>query len=165
MDVTIATFWDKWNPWSFNLMKAPRNVSKPKSGNTSKPANSSRIRKIRIGVESMDHFFSRMRVNARELDRGETLEPGLILTFEDPADFLEVITPARVRLLQKIDRKAVALFALAAALSRDPSAVRRDVALLESKHLVKTRRVPNPGHGMHTVVERAAGSIELAATV
>jgi hypothetical protein len=31
--------------------------------------------------------------------------------------------------------------------------------------LVKTRRVPNPGHGMHTVVERAAGSIELAATV
>ena len=92
MDVTIATFWDKWNPWSFNLMKAPRNVSKPKSGNTSKPANSSRIRKIRIGVESMDHFFSRMRVNARELDRGERLEPGLILTFEDPADFLEVIT-------------------------------------------------------------------------
>jgi predicted transcriptional regulator len=113
----------------------------------------------------MDHFFSRMRVNARELDRGETLEPGLILTFEDPADFLEVITPARVRLLQKIDRKAMALFALAAALSRDPSAVRRDVALLESKQLVKTRRVPNPGHGMHTVVERAAGSIELAAAV
>jgi hypothetical protein len=46
----------------------------------------------------MNHFFSRMRVNARELDRGEKLEPGLILTFEDPADFLEVITPARVRL-------------------------------------------------------------------
>src|SRR5207248_7788090 len=70
-----------------------------------------------------------------------------------------------VRLLQEINQKAVPLFALAAALSRDPSAVRRDVTLLESKHLVKTRRVSNPGHGVQTVVERAAASIELAATV
>ena len=103
--------------------------------------------------------------HARKLDRGEKLEPSLILSFEDPADFLEVITPARVRLLQEIDGKVVALFALAAALARDPSAVRRDVALLEHNHLVKTRKVPNPGHGMQTVVERAAVSIELAATV
>jgi len=106
-----------------------------------------------------------MRANARKLDRGEKLEPGLFLSFEDPADFLELITPARVRLLQEIDRKVVAIFALAARLSRDPSAVRRDIALLESNRLVKTRKVPNPGHGMQTVVERAATSIELAATV
>jgi len=105
-----------------------------------------------------------MRANARKLDRDERPAPGLNLSFEDPADFLEVITPARVRLLQEI-KKAVPLFALAAALSRDPSAVRRDVTLLESKHLVKTRRVSNPGHGVQTVVERAAASIELAATV
>jgi len=49
--------------------------------------------------------------------------------------------------------------------ARDPSAVRRDVTLLESKHLVRTRKVSNPGHGVQTVVERAAASIELAATV
>ncbi|MGH8228290.1 MAG: MarR family transcriptional regulator [Steroidobacteraceae bacterium] len=113
----------------------------------------------------MDRFFSRMRAKARRLDRGERLEPGLTVSFEDPADFLEVITPARVRLLQEIDHSAVAIFALAAALSRDPSAVRRDVALLESKNLVRTRKVPNPGHGTRTLVERAAGSIELSATV
>ena len=126
---------------------------------------SSRIRRIRIGVESTDHFFARMRANARKLDRGEKPAAGLFLSFEDPADFLEVITPARMRLLQAIDGKVVAIFALAAALSHDPSAVRRDVALLESKHLVMTRKVPNPGHGMQTLVERAAASIELAATV
>jgi len=106
-----------------------------------------------------------MRSNARRLDRGKRLEPGLTLSFEDPADFLEVITPARVRLLQEIDRKAVAIFALAVALARDPSAVRRDVALLESKHLVRTRKVSNPGHGTRTLVERAAASIELSASV
>lgn len=146
-------------------MKARKNVSKRKSAGILKPAKSSGIQKIRIGVESTNHFFARMRANARKLDRGEKLEPGLILSFEDPADFLEVITPARVRLLQEIDGKVVALYALAAALSRDPSAVRRDITLLESNHLVKTSKAPNPGHGMQTMVERAAASIELAATV
>jgi predicted transcriptional regulator len=146
-------------------MKASKDVSKRKSASTSKAARSSGGGKIRIGVESIDRFFSRMRTKARRLDRGERPEPGLTLSFEDPADFLEVITPARVRLLQEIDRRAVAIFALATALSRDPSAVRRDVALLESKQLVRTRKVPNPGHGTRTLVERAAASIELSATL
>ena len=121
--------------------------------------------KIRIGVESMDHFFSRMRGKARRLDRGKRLESGMTVSFEDPADFLEVITPARVRILKEINGRAVAIFALASALSRDPSAVRRDVALLESKHLVRTRKVANPGHGSRTLVERVAGAIELSATI
>ena len=94
--------------------------------------------------------------------RDRAVEP---VSFEDPADFLEVITPARVRILKEIDGRTVAIFALAAALSRDPSAVRRDVALLESKHLVRTRKVANPGHGSRTLVERVAGAIELSATV
>ena len=38
----------------------------------------------------MDRFFSRMRVKARRLDREEKLEPGLTVSFEDPADFLEI---------------------------------------------------------------------------
>lgn len=113
----------------------------------------------------MDRFFSRIRVKARRLDRGGKPEPGLTVSFEDPADFLEVITPARVRILRVIDGRAVAIFALAAALSRDPSAVRRDVALLESRHLVRTRKVPNPGHGSRTLVERVAASIELSVTL
>ncbi len=104
----------------------------------------------------MDRFFSRMRAKARALDRGERLEPGLTVSFEDPAGLLAVITPARVRRLQETDQHAMAIFALAAALSRDPSAVRRDVALLERKSLVRTRRVANPGHGTRTLVERTA---------
>lgn len=113
----------------------------------------------------MDHFFSRARANARKLDRGERLAPGLILSFEDPADFLQVITPARVRILQQINQQAIPLSALAAAVSRDPSAVRRDVILLENKHLVRTRKVSNPAHGTQLMVEKAAACIELAATV
>ena len=113
----------------------------------------------------MDGFFSRMRVKARRLDCGERVESGLSVSFEDPAAFLEVITPARVRILKELNGRTVAIFALAAALSRDPSAIRRDVALLESKHLVRTRKVANPGHGSRTLVERVADAIELSATI
>jgi predicted transcriptional regulator len=106
-----------------------------------------------------------MRGNATRLDRAAKLRAGMRISFEDPADFLEVITPARVRLLRQIAGKAVALGALAVALERDPSAVRRDVAVLERQRLVKTRKVPNPGHGSRTLVERVTGAIELATTV
>ena len=119
----------------------------------------------RVGAESTDGFFSRMRANAVKLDHDEPPKPGLRISFEDPADFLQVITPARVRLLRQIAHKAVALGALASALERDPSAVRRDVSVLERKRLLKTRKVSNPGHGTRTLVERVATSIELTTTI
>ena len=118
-----------------------------------------------MGVEDRDGFFGRMRANAVRLDAGKRLRPGVRIAFEDPADFLEVITPARVRLLRQIGRRPLAMGALASALERDPAAVRRDVAVLEGKSLVRTRRVANPGHGVRTLVERVAASIELATTV
>ena len=90
---------------------------------------------------------------------------GFHLSFEDPADFLEDITPARLRLLREISTEPVALSALALILARDPSAVRRDVALLESQSLVTTSKVSNSGHGKRTVVRRVATRIELAAVV
>jgi predicted transcriptional regulator len=113
----------------------------------------------------MDSFFSRMKDSARKLDRGKAVEPGFHLSFEDPADFLELITPARVRLLREISTEPVTLSALALVLARDPSAVRRDVALLESQSLVTTSKISNSGHGKRTVVKRVATRIELAAVV
>jgi hypothetical protein len=54
-----------------------------------------------------------MNDSARKLDRGKAVEPGFPLFFEDPTDFLEVITPARVRLLREISTEPVILSALA----------------------------------------------------
>lgn len=143
-------------------MKASKRASKRRSARTFTAPTPGRGGRIRVGVESMDRFFSRMGGKARGLDHDERLEPGLTVSFEDPADFLAVITPARVRLLLEINRRAMAIFALATALSRDPSAVRRDVALLERKSPGRTRRVANPAHRTRTLVERTAASIELA---
>jgi hypothetical protein len=60
-----------------------------------------------------------MKDNAIELDRGKTVEPGLHLSFEDPADFLEVITPARLRPLREISTEPMTLSALALILARE----------------------------------------------
>ena len=54
---------------------------------------------------------------------------------------------AHRELLREISVEPVTLHALALALARDPSAVRRDVALLESQCLVTTSKVSNSAHG------------------
>ena len=160
-----GTILGVWIVWSSNPSKNSKVSLKRKSASILRRARARRAPPTRVGVESMDSFFARMKDNARKLDRGKAVEPGFHVSFEDPADFLEVITPARVRLLREISVEPVALSALALALARDPSAVRRDVALLESQCLVTTSKVSNSGHGKHTVVRRVATRIELAAVV
>jgi predicted transcriptional regulator len=144
-----------WIVWSLNPMKSSKVSLKRKSAGILKRAPAKGGVPARVGVESIDGFFSRMKDNARELDRGKAVEPGFHLSFEDPADFLEVITPARVRLLGEISTEPMALSVLALALARDPSAVRRDVALLESQCLVTTSKVSNSGHGKRTMASEA----------
>ena len=165
MDSITVTVLDVWIVWSLNPMKSSKVSLKRKSASILKRVPARRPSPTRVGVESMGNFFSRMQNNARELDRGKAVEPGFHLSFEDPADFLEVITPARVRLLREISTEPVTLSALAMVLARDPSAVRRDVALLESQNLVTTSKVSNSGHGKRTMVRRVATRIELAAVV
>jgi predicted transcriptional regulator len=146
-------------------MKSSKASLKRKSASILKPVPARRAAPTRVGVESMDNLFSRMKNTAREVDRGNAVEPGFHLSFEDPADFLQVITPVRVRLLREISIEPVTLSALALVLARDPSAVRRDVALLESQSLVTTSKVSNSGHGKCKMVRRVATRIELTAVV
>ena len=142
-DSITGTILDACTVWSLNPIRSSKTSLKRKSASTLKRAPARRAPSTRVGVESMDDFFSRMKGNARKLDHGKSVEPGLRVSFEDPADFLEVITPARVRLLREISTEPVTLSALALALARDPSAVRRDVTLLESQCLVTTSKVSN----------------------
>jgi hypothetical protein len=72
-------------------MKGSKVSLKRKSTSILKRGPARRAAPTRVGVESMDDFFSRMKDNAIELDRGKAVEPGFHLSFEDPADFLEVI--------------------------------------------------------------------------
>ena len=88
-------------------MNRSKSALKRKSASPSRKKPASRLRKARVGVESTDSFFARMRSNARKLDRGEVVRPSITLSFEDPADLLEIMTPSRLRLMRQVTQTLV----------------------------------------------------------
>lgn len=121
--------------------------------------------KVTLKTGSTEDFFARLRDHAEKLDKGETLPPGITITFEDPEDLLEILTAERVRLLRRVKGESQRISALAAGLDRDIRAVSRDVSLLERAGLLRTSYIPNPGHGRLKVVEPVAQEYRLVANL
>ena len=121
--------------------------------------------KVTMSTGTAEDFFKRAHEDAKKLDRGEMLAPEIRITFEDPADMLRALTVERVRVLKIVRQKRTTLSSLAATLKRDRKSVCRDVALLESLNLLRTRTETNPGHGVVKVVEPVAQKYHLTATV
>jgi predicted transcriptional regulator len=121
--------------------------------------------KITVTTETSDGFFKRVLRNAARLDRGETIAPGITISFEDPLEMLEVLTSERVRLLRKAKAGAAPVADLASSLKRDVRAVSRDVDRLEKAGLLRTSFQTNPGHGRRKVVEPVAREFRLTANL
>src|ERR1017187_9935157 len=121
--------------------------------------------RITLRVGSTEDFFERLREHAEKLDKGETLPPGITITFEDPEDLLEVLTSERVRLLRRVKGQSQQISVLASGLKRDVRAVSRDVSLLEKAGLLRTSYRSNPGHGRLKVVESVAQEYKLIASL
>jgi predicted transcriptional regulator len=120
--------------------------------------------RIRVVTDGVDGFFARAREHARELDRGEKLRAELVITFEDAGEMIRVLSAERLRLL-RASKTATPVSAIAATLKRNPRAVSRDIDLLESFGLVRTRYVANPGHGRRRIVESSAKKYQLVANI
>jgi predicted transcriptional regulator len=121
--------------------------------------------KVTLRIGSTEDFFNRLRERAEKLDRGETLPPGITITFEDPEDLLEVLTSERLRLLRRVKKEKQQISVLASGLKRDVRAVSRDVTLLEKAGLLRTSYRTNPGHGRLKVVESVAQEYKLIASL
>jgi predicted transcriptional regulator len=121
---------------------------------------------IVVDESGVGGFFKRARAHAKALDRGEKIPSEIVIAFENPADFLRMITSERMRLLHLLrDEGERPISALAARLRRNRRAVSRDVNTLKEHGLVKTRYVTNSGHGRNLVVTRAAKRLELKAAL
>lgn len=120
---------------------------------------------ITLTTGPVDEFFTRSRERARKLDRGERIPAEIRVVFEDPADLLQVLSTERIRLLHAVGTKAIPVSQLARELKRDRQAVMRDVRLLESFGLLKTREAPNPGHGRQRIVAPLAARYQLVANI
>ena len=123
-------------------------------------------KKVILETGTLAHYVERSIERAKKIDRGERIEPELRVTFADPADLLRVLSVERLRVLRTIRRKSKpTISGLAIILKRDRKAVSRDVKILESLGLLRTRDESNPGHGTKTVVEPLAEKYHLMATV
>jgi predicted transcriptional regulator len=124
--------------------------------------------KVVVGTGTVQEFFKRAHEDARKMDRGEILPPEIRVTFEDPIEMLRALSAERMRVIKTVRKHHATkptVSRLALMLKRDRKAVSRDVKVLESFGLLKTREQPNPGHGMMKVVEPLAEKYYLTATV
>ena len=121
--------------------------------------------KLTIKTATEDDFFRRGRQLARAADRGEALPDERIISFEDPADVIKLITAARLALLRAVKEMPGSITEISARLHRDRSAVKRDVDELERAGLVTIADKVLPGHGRMKEVRATAMRFSLQAEV
>ncbi len=118
---------------------------------------------IKTGTEK--DFFSRGRRLARIADQGEPLPEERIISFEDPAEVLQLITAARLALFRAVIEMPGSITEISERLHRDRSAVKRDIDELEQAGLVTVVEKVHPGHGRLKEVRATAKKFLLQAEV
>jgi predicted transcriptional regulator len=118
---------------------------------------------IKTGTEA--DFFKRGRKLAQSADRGEPLPDERIISFEDPADVMKLITSARLALFRSVKEMPGSITQISERLHRDRSAVKRDIDELERAGLVTVDEKIFPGHGRMKEVRATADRFSLQAEV
>lgn len=129
--------------------------------------------KVIVSTGTVEEFFERAhedakKEDAKKMDRGELLPLEIRVTFEDPIEMLRALSAERMKVIKTVRKHHATrptVSKLAVMLKRDRKAVSRDVKVLESLGLLKTRELSNPGHGIMKVVESLAEKYYLTATV
>ena len=116
-----------------------------------------------IKTSSPEEFFKRGRKIAKLADAGDPIPAQKILSFENPADVLKLLTPARLAVFQATRDQPGSITAISEHLKRDRSAVKRDINALEKAGLLKTESRVLPGHGRMKQVRLAARRFKLEA--
>ena len=86
-------------------------------------------------------FFQRGKDLARLADAGAAIPNEKIITFEDRADLISLITTSRINLVAAAKEKPGSIKELSVRLKRDRSAVSKDVIKLEKFGLVIVKAV------------------------
>jgi len=118
---------------------------------------------IRVGTSR--EFFERGRKYVRRARIGRRLPESHLITFEDPADIMQVLSPAKLKLLRAVKAHPGSIGSLASRLGRDRSAVTREIAQLQRFGLVLVAEEVLPGHGRMKKVSPVAGEIRLEAVI
>jgi predicted transcriptional regulator len=123
------------------------------------------MKRTTVRTGTTREFFDRGRGYARRARAGERLPESRLITFEDPADMVRVLSPAKLTLLRAVKARPGSIGALASRLRRDRSAVTREVAELKRFGLVRVAEEVLPGHGRMKKVSAIAGEIRLETVI
>lgn len=121
--------------------------------------------KLTIKTGSEESFFKRGRQLAKAADRGEQLPDERIVSFEDPADVMKLITTTRLALFRAVKEAPGSITQISERLHRDRSAVKRDIDALERAGLVTIADKVLPGHGRMKEIRATANLFSLQAEV
>ncbi|MDD2742554.1 MAG: MarR family transcriptional regulator [Rhodocyclaceae bacterium] len=121
--------------------------------------------KLTVKTGTEEDFFKRGRLLARAVDRNEALPDERIVSFEDPADLMKLVTAARLALFRAVKEMPGSITQISERLHRDRSAVKRDVDELERAGLVTIADKVLPGHGRMKEVRATANRFCLQADV
>lgn len=119
---------------------------------------------ITVKSGNADEFFSRVRKIAKKFDKGEVVDSSNTITFEDPADMIKFLSPARIAVIQAIkSHPATTITNIARFVERNQSSVSKDIKEMVKFGIVKVEKGINPGHGQAKFVNLAFPTLILQA--
>jgi len=122
---------------------------------------------IELKAGTLSSFFESAKKTAREIDEGKKITPKTII-WVAPSDLMAILKPERTKLVQYLRKKKKVVYSeLMSAMHRTPVSLNNDLKILLRYQLVKIFKEPNPGHGMHKIIEPTFGDekIEFKAVI
>ncbi len=113
---------------------------------------------VELKSGSINDFFASAKETAKEIDEGKKITKKNIVWVE-PHDLMAILKPERTRIVQYLRKKQRVIFSeLMAEMQRTPVSLNNDLKILLKYQLVKIFKEPNPGHGIHKVIEPTYGN-------
>ncbi len=122
---------------------------------------------VELKAGTLSNFFASAKETAKEIDAEQRLTPKNIIWIA-PSDLIVILKPERTKLIQYLRKKKKVVYSeLMSAMERTPVSLNNDLKILSQYQLVKIFKEPNPGHGVHKVIESTFGDekIEFKAVI
>ena len=113
---------------------------------------------VELKAGSISDFFASAKETAKEIDEGKKVTKKNII-WVDPFDLMAILKPERTKLVQYLRKKRRVFFSeLISEMQRTSGSLNNDLKILSKYQLIKIFKEPNPGHGMHKVIESTFGN-------
>ena len=113
---------------------------------------------VEFKAGSLSNFFTSAKKTAKEIDEGGKVTPKNII-WVDPIDLMAILKPERTKIVKYLRKKRKVIFSeLVSDMHRTPVSLNNDLKILSKYNLVKISKEPNPGHGVHKIIESTFGN-------